>query len=105
MGFDGKWALHPDQVAPLNEIYTPPLEAYQRAEGIMAAYKKATEEDRLGAVMFGDEMIDEASRKMAEQLVIKGRAAGLDKQLSAKNSGPAAPPEPAPAGAAAGEQA
>jgi citrate lyase subunit beta/citryl-CoA lyase len=105
MGFDGKWALHPDQVAPLNQIYTPPLEAYQRAEGIMAAYKKATEEDRLGAVMFGDEMIDEASRKMAEQLVIKGRAAGLDKQLSGKNSGPAAPPEPAPAGAAAGEQA
>jgi citrate lyase subunit beta/citryl-CoA lyase len=105
MGFDGKWALHPDQVAPLNEIYTPPLEAYQRAEGIMAAYKKATEEDRLGAVMFGDEMIDEASRKMAEQLVIKGRAAGLDKQLSEKNSGPAGPPEPAPAAAAAGEQA
>jgi citrate lyase subunit beta/citryl-CoA lyase len=97
MGFDGKWALHPDQVAPLNEIYTPPLEAYERAEGIMAAYKKATEEDKLGAVMYGDEMIDEASRKMAEQLAIKGRLCGLDKKLAEKNAGAA--PEPAAAAA------
>ena len=87
MGFDGKWALHPDQVAPLNEIYTPPLEAYERAVGIMEAYGKATEEDKLGAVMFGNEMIDEASRKMAEQLEIKGRRAGLDAKLAQKRAG------------------
>src|SRR5258708_30522935 len=105
MGFDGKWALHPDKGAPLNELYTPPLESYERAEGIMAAYKKATEEDHLGAVMFGDEMIDEASRKMAEQLAIKGRLCGLDKKLAEKNSGGIAPPGPAPAGVTAGEQA
>jgi hypothetical protein len=55
--------------------------------------------------MFGDEMIDEASRKMAEQLSIKGRLCGLDKKLAEKNSGGAAAPEPAPAGATAGEQA
>jgi citrate lyase subunit beta/citryl-CoA lyase len=82
MGFDGKWALHPDQVGLLNEIYSPPLEAYERAEGILAAYRKASEEDKLGAVMYGDEMIDEASRKMAEQLAIRGRAAGLDRKLA-----------------------
>jgi citrate lyase subunit beta/citryl-CoA lyase len=82
MGFDGKWALHPGQVEPLNEIYSPPLAAYERAEGIIEAYRKATEEDHLGAVMFGDEMIDEASRKMAEQLAIKGRLCGLDQKLA-----------------------
>ncbi|HEV3234206.1 MAG TPA: CoA ester lyase [Candidatus Dormibacteraeota bacterium] len=103
MGFDGKWALHPDQVAALNEIYSPTLESYERAVGILEAYRKATEEDKLGAVMYGDEMIDEASRKMAEQLAIKGRAAGLDKRLAEKQAGAA--PEPAPAGAVAGEQA
>ena len=32
-----------------------------------------------GAVMFGTEMIDEASRKMAEQLAMRGRAAGMTK--------------------------
>ena len=107
MGFDGKWALHPDQVAPLNELYTPPLEAYERAEGIMAAYKKATEEDKLGAVMYGDEMIDEASRKMAEQLATKGRLCGLDRQLADKRAGagPAGGGDtrPAVASVAAGE--
>ncbi|MHB8509043.1 MAG: HpcH/HpaI aldolase/citrate lyase family protein [Candidatus Dormibacteria bacterium] len=82
MGFDGKWALHPDQVAPLNDLFSPPLEAYERAEGIIAAYKQATEIDKLGAVMYGDEMIDEASRKMAEQLAIKGRLCGLDRKLA-----------------------
>ena len=38
----------------------------------------------MGAVMYGDEMIDEASRKMAEQLSAKGRLCGLDKKLAEK---------------------
>ncbi|HEY8740140.1 MAG TPA: CoA ester lyase [Candidatus Dormibacteraeota bacterium] len=97
MGFDGKWALHPDQVAPLNDLYTPPLESYERAVGIMEAYRKATEEDHLGAVMFGNEMIDEASRKMAEQLEIKGRHCGLDRQLAEKQAGAGNGAAPAPA--------
>jgi len=110
MGYDGKWALHPGQVEPLNEIYSPPLDAYERAEGILAAYKKATEEDKLGAVMYGDEMIDEASRKMAEQLAIKGRLCGLDRELAGKVPGGAdgtspaqdGKPEPAKAGGPTG---
>ena len=40
---------------------------------MLDAYEKATTEgDRKGAVMFGDEMIDEASRKVAIKLVKKG---------------------------------
>src|SRR6202521_1612538 len=64
LGYDGKWALHPDQVKVINEVYTPTQEQFARAHDILAAYKTATEDDRRGAVMFGDEMIDEASRKM-----------------------------------------
>ncbi len=103
MGFDGKWALHPDQVELLNDLYSPTLESYERAVGILEAYRKATEEDKLGAVMFGDEMIDEASRKMAEQLATKGRAAGLDMKLVEKRA--AAVPQPASAAGVAGEPA
>ena len=44
---------------------------------ILAAYDRATSLDKRGAVMLGDEMIDEASRKMALMLVAKGVAAGL----------------------------
>jgi citrate lyase subunit beta/citryl-CoA lyase len=77
LGYDGKWVLHPDQIAIANEIFAPSQEEYDRAEDILDAYQKATEQDRTGAVMFGDEMIDEASRKMAAVHAAQGRAAGL----------------------------
>jgi citrate lyase subunit beta/citryl-CoA lyase len=78
LGFDGKWALHPDQVTILNEVFSPTQEQFDRAWAILDAYRDATEgADRKGAVMFGDEMIDEASRKVAIKLVSRGERAGL----------------------------
>jgi citrate lyase subunit beta/citryl-CoA lyase len=78
LGYDGKWALHPDQVAVINEVFTPTQEQFDRAFDILDAYEKATTEgDRRGAVMFGDEMIDEASRKMALKFVSRGERAGM----------------------------
>ncbi|GAA1887359.1 aldolase/citrate lyase family protein [Asanoa iriomotensis] len=79
LGFDGKWVLHPGQIDAANEIYAPTQEDYDRAEQILDAYAHATSEagGKLGAVMLGDEMIDEASRKMALVIAAKGRAAGL----------------------------
>ena len=77
LGYDGKWALTPDQVVVLNEVYSPTQEQFDRAWDILDAYRKATEDDRSGAVMFGDEMIDEASRKMATKFVVRGERAGL----------------------------
>ena len=77
LGYDGKWALHPDQVTILNEVFSPTQEQFDRAWAILDAYKEATEGERRGAVMFGDEMIDEASRKMAIKFVSRGERAGL----------------------------
>lgn len=79
LGFDGKWVLHPDQVDAANEVYSPRQQDYDHAEDILDAYDHFTSEagGRLGAVMLGDEMIDEASRKMALVISAKGRAAGM----------------------------
>jgi citrate lyase subunit beta/citryl-CoA lyase len=77
LGYDGKWALHPDQVTILNELFSPTQEQFDRAWDILDAYEKATEGERKGAVMFGDEMIDEASRKMATKFVSRGQRAGF----------------------------
>src|SRR4051812_30354035 len=77
LGYDGKWVLHPDQVTVCNEMFTPTQEQFDKAFDILDAYLKATEGDRLGAVMFGDEMIDEASRKMATKFVTRGERAGM----------------------------
>jgi citrate lyase subunit beta/citryl-CoA lyase len=79
LGYDGKWALHPGQIDVLNEVFTPTQDEYDKAEALLDAYKKATEVDRTGAVMFGNEMIDEASRKMAVQFAERGRAAGMQR--------------------------
>jgi len=77
LGFDGKWSLHPDQVSILNEVFSPTQEQFDRAWEVLDAYRQATEGDRKGAVMLGDEMIDEASRKVAVTLVARGERAGL----------------------------
>lgn len=77
LGFDGKWALTPDQATVLNEVYSPTQEQFDRAWDILEAYRQATDTDLKGAVMFGDEMIDEASRKMATKFVDRGTRAGL----------------------------
>jgi len=79
LGFDGKWTLHPDQIAAANEVYSPKQEDYDHAENILDAYEYYTSEQggAKGAVMLGDEMIDEASRKMALVISAKGRAAGM----------------------------
>ena len=79
LGFDGKWALHPGQVDAANEIYSPDQSDYDHSEMILDAYEYFTSASggAKGAAMLGDEMIDEASRKMALVMAAKGRAAGL----------------------------
>jgi len=79
LGYDGKWALHPDQVTVLNEVFSPTQEQFDRACAILDAYAQATEGEGKGAVMFGDEMIDEASRKMALKFISRGERAGLSR--------------------------
>ena len=76
LGFDGKWALHPDQVDVLNDVFSPTQEQFDKAWRILDAYRLATEDDGKGAVMFGNEMIDEASRKMALKFISRGERAG-----------------------------
>ena len=79
LGFDGKWVLHPDQIVAANEIFSPSQEDYDHAELILDAYDWCTSAagGARGSAMLGDEMIDEASRKMALVIAGQGRAAGL----------------------------
>jgi citrate lyase subunit beta/citryl-CoA lyase len=77
LGYDGKWVLHPSQVDIVNSAFTPAPDEYARATRILAAYEQATDGDQRGAVMLDDEMIDEATRKMAQRVATLGQAAGL----------------------------
>src|SRR6201995_3993921 len=60
LGYDGKWVLHPDQIAAGNEIFSPRQEAYDHAELILEAYEwhPSRAGGARGAVMLVDKMID-----------------------------------------------
>ena len=74
LGYDGKWAIHPSQLDPLNEIFSPTPEEFERARAVLEALEAG---GGRGAVQLDGEMIDEASRKQADQLIARGKAAGL----------------------------
>ena len=76
IGCDGKWAIHPDQIEITNEVFAPDQETAERAQRIVEAYAEAQEEGR-GAVKVDGQMVDEATNKMAQEIVDKAEAAGL----------------------------
>src|SRR4051795_10167534 len=75
LGLDGKWTIHPGQIAIVNDVFSPGRDAWERAEAMLAAYEEAHRAGR-GAAVFEGEMIDEANRKMADRIAQAGRAAG-----------------------------
>jgi malyl-CoA/(S)-citramalyl-CoA lyase len=70
LGCEGKWAIHPSQVALANEVFTPTEEEISRARRILEAMEDAAKEGK-GAVSLDGRLIDAASIRMAENLVAK----------------------------------
>ncbi len=82
LGFDGKWAIHPSQLDTLNATFAPTAAELERAQGIVAALQSAEADAGRGAVMLAGEMIDEALRKQAFEVMARARAAGLELSTS-----------------------
>ena len=70
LGYEGKWAIHPSQVALANEVFTPTEVEVARAKRIMEAMAEAAKAGR-GAVSLDGRLIDIASIRMAEALLAK----------------------------------
>jgi citrate lyase subunit beta/citryl-CoA lyase len=75
MGFDGKWAIHPAQVAALNELFMPTDDEIRQARAVIAALEEAEREGGQGAVALDGQMLDEAVRIAA--LRVLARAASI----------------------------
>ena len=73
LGFEGKWAIHPSQIALCNEVFTPSAAEVTKAKRIMDAMAQAAREGR-GAVSLDGRLIDYASIRMAEALLAKTSA-------------------------------
>jgi citrate lyase subunit beta/citryl-CoA lyase/malyl-CoA/(S)-citramalyl-CoA lyase len=67
LGYDGKWAIHPDQIDIINQVFSPSKEDIARAEKVLAAHREA-ESKGLGAVAVEGRMVDRATVRLAKQL-------------------------------------
>lgn len=70
LGCEGKWAIHPSQIALANEVMSPPEAEVAKARRILEAMAQARAEGK-GAVSLDGRLIDIASIRQAEALVAK----------------------------------
>jgi citrate lyase subunit beta / citryl-CoA lyase len=77
LGFQGKWIIHPDQIEIVNEVFTPTDEEVVHALRLLEQLEAKDGAGR-GVAVFGGAMIDEASRRLADGVVQRARAAGKD---------------------------
>jgi citrate lyase subunit beta/citryl-CoA lyase len=68
LGYEGKWAIHPSQIALANDVMSPPPKEVERAKRILQAMDEAAKAGK-GAVVLDGRMIDAASSRMAENVV------------------------------------
>ena len=70
VGCEGKWAIHPSQIALANEVFSPSTEEVTKAKRVLEAMEQA-QKDGKGAVALDGRLIDIASIRQAEVLVKK----------------------------------
>jgi citrate lyase beta subunit len=66
LGYDGKWVIHPSQVDTVNDVFTPSDDEIERARAILAASD--------GASRVSDEMVDAATKRLAEGVLARASA-------------------------------
>ncbi len=79
LGFDGKWAIHPDQVEVINEVFSPSAEDIARARRILDAFDAAAAQGR-GAVSVDGRMVDGATVRLARRTWETALRLGLAKE-------------------------
>jgi len=71
-GFTGKMAIHPDQVAPINAIFTPTEAEVAHARAVIAAFDGAA-----GVASLNGMMLDKPHLKLAEKVLARAKVAGV----------------------------
>ncbi len=68
LGIEGKWAIHPSQIALANQVFSPPEDEVTRARRIIAELRTAEAQGK-GAASLDGKMIDAASERMANNVI------------------------------------
>jgi citrate lyase subunit beta/citryl-CoA lyase len=75
LGFDGKWAIHPDQIAIAHEVFAPTAQEIEDARESMQAYR-SSEADGVGAIGRDGKLVDAAHMRLAANVLYKASLAG-----------------------------
>ena len=75
LGFSGKQIIHPNQVAPVQEAFTPSDEAIEYAQRLVTAFTASQKEGK-GAFALDSKMIDMPLLKNAQKVLDRAKAAG-----------------------------
>jgi citrate lyase subunit beta/citryl-CoA lyase len=75
LGCEGKWAIHPSQVAYANEVFSPTEAEVTKARRIIEELRAAEAQGK-GAASLDGKMIDAASEKMARNVLVIAEAIG-----------------------------
>ncbi|MFN4157764.1 MAG: HpcH/HpaI aldolase/citrate lyase family protein [Gemmobacter sp.] len=73
LGCEGKWAIHPSQIAMANDVFSPPEAEVTRARRIIEELRKAEAQGK-GAASLDGKMIDAASERMANNVLVQAEA-------------------------------
>lgn len=76
LGFVGKWAIHPAQIQPALDVFTPDASDVARARALAAAYDKALAEGQ-GSVNIGGLMVDAATIRIVMNVVRQADLMGI----------------------------
>lgn len=77
LGFQGKWVIHPGQIEVVNALFSPTDEELAHARRVLDTLA-AADDNGQGVAAVGGAMVDEASRRLAEAVIRRARAAGRD---------------------------
>ena len=75
LGFGGKFVIHPDQIAPVNEVFSPDEGAVATARTLLAAWDEAQSKG-LGAVQLDGRMVDRPIAERARRVIEQAEAIG-----------------------------
>ncbi len=77
MGYTGKLAIHPKQIAPITAVFTPNEAEIQTAQRLIAAFE-ARQEAGTGAFQLDGKMVDMPMIRAARALLDRARMAGIE---------------------------
>lgn len=76
MGYDGKLAIHPKQVEPIQKVFTPTADQIEQAKRLVAAHD-AHQKDGTGVFALDGRMVDMPMVRAAERVLARAQAAGI----------------------------